>query len=321
MEPLISIVVPVYKTERYLSRCVKSLQCQDYENIQIILVDDGSPDGSGALCDALALTDQRITVIHKANGGLSSARNAGIEQALGTYIAFVDSDDYVERDYLSTLYGLIKKNNVVLAKVDYEEVSINDYSAVDMEADAKVYRGNEVERAYLDLKVDSACVFLYNKNLIGESRFLEGRTSEDIPFNFEIFRKADSFAYLPSKKYYYYYNPESISNGPLDKNMINYLLFREEIFEYYRQRDDKYLLNKAEVLYARAVMGLMARMALYGISADMDEAQYKKLFKMSFMPHCKSFFADCDTPISRKVLAFMVFWCYGVVKMLRGIVK
>ena len=96
MEDLISIIVPVYKTEKYLDRCVQSIQRQAHPNIEVILVDDGSPDKSGDLCDALAETDDRIRVIHKQNGGLSSARNAGIEASRGTYVCFVDSDDYID---------------------------------------------------------------------------------------------------------------------------------------------------------------------------------------------------------------------------------
>ena len=107
MLTLVSIIVPVYKTERYLSRCLRSILAQDYQELDIILVDDGSPDNSGVLCDELAQTDARIQVIHKKNGGLSSARNAGIKAAKGDYICFIDSDDYVAKDYVSTLYGLM----------------------------------------------------------------------------------------------------------------------------------------------------------------------------------------------------------------------
>ena len=95
---------------------------------------------------------------------------------------------------------------------------------------------------------------------------MEGKTSEDIPFNFELFQKAEKFVYLPAVKYCYFYNSDSISNGPLDKNMFNYLYFRKNIYEYYCQKGDQELKNQAESLYARSAMGLTARMALYGIA-------------------------------------------------------
>ena len=99
-KPLISVVVPVYKTEAYLRQCVDSLLIQTYSHLEIILVDDGSPDGSGAVCDQYARRDARICVIHQKNGGVSAARNAGVQVATGQYIAFVDSDDWVEPDYV-----------------------------------------------------------------------------------------------------------------------------------------------------------------------------------------------------------------------------
>ena len=104
---LISVIVPVYKVERYLCRCVDSIIAQTYTNLQIILVDDGSPDGSGAICDDYAAKDSRITVIHKKNGGLSDARNAGLVAACGSYIGFVDSDDYIAVDMYEKLYKAI----------------------------------------------------------------------------------------------------------------------------------------------------------------------------------------------------------------------
>ena len=106
---LISIIVPVYNVEKYVEKCINSIINQTYKNLQIILVDDGSKDNSGKICDEFKLKDNRIEVIHKNNGGLSDARNAGLKLAKGDYIGFVDSDDYIEADMYETLYNLIKK--------------------------------------------------------------------------------------------------------------------------------------------------------------------------------------------------------------------
>lgn len=107
-EDLISIVIPVYKVELYLEKCIESIINQTYKNLEIIIVDDGSPDNCPKICDEYAQKDNRIKVIHKENGGLSDARNAGIDVAAGKYIAFVDSDDYVSNDYIEYMYNLIK---------------------------------------------------------------------------------------------------------------------------------------------------------------------------------------------------------------------
>ena len=220
MGELVSVIVPVYKTERFLHRCVQSVIEQDHRELDIVLVDDGSPDCCGAMCDELAEKDRRIQVVHKQNGGLSSARNAGLAVAKGEYICFVDSDDYVAKDYVSTLLRLLQKHVADLVKIDYVQVNTDNYVEPPVDASETVYVGKAVERAYLELQVDSACVFLYRKSLINDIRFPEGRTSEDIPFNFAIFQKAKRFVYLPARKYYYYQNSDSISNGPLDNNKL-----------------------------------------------------------------------------------------------------
>ena len=317
----ISVIVPVFRTEKYLERCAASICSQTYRNLEIILVDDGSDDGCPEICDALAQKDSRIRVIHKQNGGLSSARNAGLDQASGGYISFIDSDDYVTEDFLQLLKDTMESTGADMVKVDYEEVHTQDASPRRTHLPVQCYSGDNVQSAFLDLKVDSACVFLYKKELIGDSRFPVGKTSEDIPFNFEIFRKADTFAFLPEKRYCYYQNAQSISNGPLDRNMLNYLFFREEILNHYQKQDNPDWIYKSQVLYARAAMGLMARMALYGITPDMDEKQCKADFKARFSPYEGLFFRDSSTPFSRKVLALLVFHFYPIAKILRGILK
>lgn len=110
-QPLISVIVPVYKVEQYLDRCVNSIVTQSYENLEIILVDDGSPDNCGSLCDAWAAKDDRIRVIHKENGGAASARNIGVDQCRGAYVTFVDSDDYLEPEMIERLYEAIVGGN------------------------------------------------------------------------------------------------------------------------------------------------------------------------------------------------------------------
>ena len=129
MEELISVVVPVYNVEKYIDKCINSIINQTYKNLEIILVDDGSPDNCGNICDEYAKKDNRIIVIHKENGGLSDARNTGIEVSKGKYITFIDSDDYISDNYVSFLYNLIieYKADISIGKhyVLYENGEIN----------------------------------------------------------------------------------------------------------------------------------------------------------------------------------------------------
>ncbi len=312
---LISVVVPVYKTEKYLTRCVDSILAQSYENIEIILVDDGSPDGCPKLCDELAATHTNIRVIHKENGGLSSARNSGIEQARGEYLAFVDSDDFIEKDMLKRLHQMLTANGADLAMVDYEEVTEEKKGDEIVACEELVYTGKDTEKAFLFHRIESVCVGLYTREAIGEYRFPIGKTSEDVPFNFAVFQKINRFVYAPEKRYYYFYNTQSISNGCFTQSKLNYLYFREEIYEHYKAAGDEELTSLAEVLYARSAMALMSRIALFGIAEGLDEKAYRKQLKDILKAHKKSFFRAKDVPISRKVMGWCCLHAFWLLKL------
>lgn len=315
---LISVIVPVYKVEKYLTRCIESILNQTYKNIEIILVDDGSPDLCPKMCDDFAEKYDNIKVIHKANGGLSSARNAGIEICKGTYVSFIDSDDFIDRLFLERLITLAKKYKADLVMLKYQEVSTDKMLSRIKVLNEKVYKGKAIEKAFLNLKIDSVCVGLYKKDVVDRHRFISGKTSEDIPFNFEVFRDISTFVFSPEPRYYYFYNPESISNGSLDKNMFNYLYYRKEIYEHYLKENSD-LVVSAEALYARAAFGLQTRMALYGISENLDEDECRKIFAQVFKDHKKSFYADKNISILRKIVSIVVFNFYDILKFVRKI--
>ncbi len=317
---LISVIVPVYRVEQYLNRCVKSIIQQTYRNTEIILVDDGSPDNCPKMCDELAAQYKNIKVIHKVNGGLSSARNAGLDICKGKYISFIDSDDFIDNRFIECLYNLIVKYEASLAMLNYVEVKDSKKLPQIKTRKAIFYQGKEVEKAFLKLKIDSVCVGLYHRDIISSQRFIEGKTSEDILFNFEIFCKAESFVYLPEKRYFYYYNSESISNGVLDRNMFNYLEFRRNISEYYIDKDNE-LRCLAKALYARAAFGLQCRMSFYGVAKELDEGECKRIFSSVFKNNKKEFYKELSIPKSRKIIAFVVFNFYSIIRLFRGIKK
>ena len=217
---------------------------------------------------------------------------------------------------IERLYSVLNKHDADMSMVKYLEVTTDDTIKQEKEQEI-VYAGKQVEYAFLNLKVDSVCVGLYRRDLIGDLRFIEGKTSEDIPFNFLIFQKAKKFVYIPEKRYYYYYNPKSISNGKLDANMLNYLEFRKEIYKYYSEKSDKQLRQMSSALYARAAMGLQARMALYGLDSELNEIQCVREFKKVFSENKTAFFLEKTIPLSRKITAIVVFYFYGLVRILR----
>ena len=192
MEDLITVVVPIYKVEKYLEKCIDSIIKQTYENLEIILVDDGSPDKCPQICDEYAKKDSRIKVIHKKNGGLSDARNAGIDIAKGEYITFVDSDDYIEKDYVEVLYDSIKENDSDMAigshKVIYENGTIlNKETGEKSVLDAKTV----LERILYDENIDlSAWAKLYKTELFEEIRYPKGRVFEDAATTYKLVDKS-----------------------------------------------------------------------------------------------------------------------------------
>lgn len=217
MDELISIIVPVYNVAEYLKECVDSIVNQTYRNLDIILVDDGSTDGSGEMCDAYANEDDRIRVIHKENGGLSDARNAGLEIARGNYIGFIDSDDYIELDMFELLFLECKNRCIPLSCVRYDEVGkdSNDVPSADnkvMVLAAERYlinilTGNEEEFASY-----SACVRLYHKKILKNNRFTVGKCFEDILFSTKAILNAKECIYINKTCYHYRIRKGSITH-------------------------------------------------------------------------------------------------------------
>ena len=163
--PKISVIVPVYNVEKYLRRCVDSILSQTFSDFELILVDDGSPDGRPGICDDYKESDDRVRVIHKKNGGVSSARNAGLEEARGEWIAFIDSDDWVCRKYLDILFKACVENNVLFSSC--EMLVADNYFELDIDKTA----AEIVDSTYHLTKRFEACGKLFAREIIGEKKF------------------------------------------------------------------------------------------------------------------------------------------------------
>lgn len=178
----ISVIIPVYKVQDYLERCVRSICRQTFANLEIILVDDGSPDNSGKMCDSMAEQDDRIFVIHKENGGLSDARNAGVEKATGDYIAFVDSDDWYDPSMLEILYSLCEDNDAEIAECSYRNIYEGRVQA-ETECSGLVmeFTSAQAIESNLDWKYTKPVAWnkLYRRDIVGDIRYPVGRLHED----------------------------------------------------------------------------------------------------------------------------------------------
>lgn len=208
---LISIIVPVYNMEQYLDRCMESIMNQTYPMLEIILVDDGSIDRSPQLCDAYAKKDSRIRVVHKPNGGLSDARNAGLALATGTYIGYVDSDDWIELDMYERMYNACVENGAQLAVCRYASERSADAACHSMESGSGAVvplSREELLKIYICghdkyIIYNSVWSKLFHRDLIRDMLFPKGRNSEDIMYTTRAFCKLKKAVYLDTSLYHY----------------------------------------------------------------------------------------------------------------------
>lgn len=231
-EKLISIIIPVYKVEQYLNECIESVLNQSYKNLEIILIDDGSPDNCGKICDEYAKIDKRIKVVHKENGGLSSARNTGLDIANGEYISFIDSDDYVSKKFIKVLYDLCERNNADIAMCDY--IRFTD-KVEDIKTNIEIKRFTSLEmqeNIYSREGVKNVVVWnkLYKKYIYDELRFPAGKINEDEFTTYKAFNIAPNDIVVTNEPLYYYrYNENGIMGRTFNEKRLDALeAYREK---------------------------------------------------------------------------------------------
>lgn len=212
-KPLISIVIPVYNVETFLPKLMNTVAEQSYENIEIILVDDGSTDQSGRICDDWAKNDSRVVVIHKRNGGLSEARNTGVRKSSGEYITFVDSDDYIASDYVEYLWEILSANQADIACANFQPVYGQNDCFINRKSDKqKVFDNIQGCNESLQLKsiqLTVACGKLYKRALVEQNQFPVGRYHEDEATVYKLFYSANKIVVGTKKVYGYYQNNKS----------------------------------------------------------------------------------------------------------------
>lgn len=241
MDKTVSVILPIYNVEKYLARAVESVSNQTYTNLEIILVNDGSTDSSGKICDDMSLRDNRIKVIHKPNGGLSDARNVGKRVAKGQYILFIDSDDFINEKMIEILVSNIQAYDADVSCCQYMDVYDNNsfpqYSDVRIK---KLINREEFLKEYLyDTYISaSVCTKLMKREISDKIDFPVGKVYEDAFYHLELAKTADRFICITKPLYYYYHRTNSITTKPYRKeNMYaieaynNYLRYIEDTYE------------------------------------------------------------------------------------------
>ena len=272
--PLISVIVPVYKVELYLRRCVDSILAQTYPNIEVVLVDDGSPDRCGDICDEYAKEDQRVIAVHRQNGGLSAARNSGLEACHGEYIGFVDSDDYIHLEMYEQLYHDITAFQTRLAFCHTDVIRREKSDGKRYGTESEVRPNTYVMRRALEESIWwSACTKLYHKSLFEGIRFPEGKTNEDMPVTIRVFDRCDNIAINHNKLYYYYIREDSITTSRLNPRKFDIIDNASDVTEYLRDTHPEMVPAAQSILLSNA-LGLLLRLRNY--KKDDLESERKK---------------------------------------------
>lgn len=299
MNPFISIIIPVYKVEAYINKCLDSILAQNYDDFEVILVDDGSPDNSGTICDEYSSKDARVKVIHKANAGVGAARNSGIDVAKGEWIMFVDSDDYIDQGMLQSGVDAIANNkdtDVILFynSMDNSEKGTNELiDRIFFESKNATANETFVATEYF---AKACCIYskLYKREIIEtySVRFANTPVYEDVLFNMNFFTYAKNVFYVDQYFYHYIINP-SVSSltrcvlKPKDvlETTKEYLSVEKRLFENVEfSKEEKLNIRKRFFLLAKRSVWDMYRQNLAGVSVD----ERVKLLK-DFIPQFRKF--------------------------------
>lgn len=272
MDELISVIVPVYNVEQYLEKCVDSIINQTYKNLEIILIDDGSTDSSGQLCDHLAQKDSRIVVYHKENGGVSSARNLGLDKAQGDYIGFIDSDDYIDPDMYEFLYNDLKKYNVDISMCDLYHVYANKKDEQVDVIERYIINASDAINLVLNGKFSAVTPGnkLYKKNLFYEVRYdLNISVAEDALMIIKLLGKSGLLSISTEKKYYYYHRSNSLTTSPFSEKTLDVITVYQRVLEIVKENNPN-IIDSAKYRVFWAYFYVLDSLCVSDVRRDYD---------------------------------------------------
>lgn len=290
--PRLSIIIPVYNCEDYLEKCINSILNQTFDDFELILVNDGSEDSSGSLCDRLAIRDTRITVLHKKNGGAASARNAGLEIARGELIGFIDSDDYIHPQMYEILYEVMQRTGADIASCHYKFVSPEQNEKFDFYDDS-VYEHidtvscqfilNHFDEYCRRVSLISPCMRLCKVKLFGNLRFKEGYIEEDSILLLPLLEKASSISKVNLPLYFWTENPNSVTRVAFNYKRFAFIQVSYERVQYFEKRNDERLskIFRREFMNRCVAFGLKAEET--GLQKEFDV--YSLLYKKRFLKY------------------------------------
>lgn len=321
--PLVSVIVPVYNVEQYINQCIESILGQSFDDYEVLLIDDGSTDESGHICDAWAARDSKIKAFHKLNGGLSDARNYGIDRALGEFLSFVDSDDYVGKRYLETLVSAMRAHRGCRLSACAHYVVSDRGERVDAVApnDLMVLTREEAFRnvLYHGFVNVSAWAKLYHKSLFDGLRFPVGHLYEDTYVFGNLLNESKYFVFSNKSEYYYVKRVGSIVSGG----------YRESRLEYLESVDR--LIEQAKLCSANLNQGCLRRYAharlsvlRYMQNCGPAEKETRNRLRLEILVNKRQLLGDSSLPIRDRVAIFLLslgfapfYFCWDIYGLLR----
>lgn len=319
---LISVIIPVYNVEKYLLRCVESVKNQSYKNLEIILVDDGSPDRCPEMCEDIKRIDSRVKVIHKINEGLGFARNSGLAEASGEYVAFIDSDDWLSEDHIENLYREAKKVNADVVIGGHTNVNSNGcekrYSA---SIEKRLYSGKEIINSIVlpligtetncpqDILLDtSSCMNLYRMAVIEQNnlRFLSERVAiaEDLYFNLDFFMHSEKIAVMDEFGYYYFMNDSSISRRYDSERFHRTLNFYATVMKQMKEyRLDNRIGKRVERTYLLKIRVLIRQIVFSNLPKKQKFKQIQNILSHSLTKKILETYPIESFPLAIRILA------------------
>lgn len=321
-KPLISVIVPVYNVEQYLPKCIDSILAQTYENLEIILVEDGTRDSSGLICDEYAKKDSRIRVIHKENGGLSSARNAGMEIARGEYFGFVDSDDWIEPEMYETLLAYSQKHDadvVCCGRYDVDGATGEKTVGLCPAKEECIAPMEMLGRVFIWDNCDSAAWDkLYRRHIFAETRYPLGVYSEDVACFYKLMEAANRVALCPKPFYNYLHRPNSITTSKLSEKTFHYPNHTAVIYPYIREHHPE-IAKQARYLRVRGICHALLTIDLAGEDAWKTYAEYYRTQKKELLRHVPFLLTSpYHSPKERLIHLLLAAGLYRPLKQLQG---
>lgn len=317
---MVSVIIPIFNVEDYLESCLQSIITQTYQNLEIILIDDGSIDRSSEICDQWKSKDSRIKVIHKTNGGLSSARNTGIDIAKGKYIVFVDSDDVIKNNMIECLRNHLETDNQIDLSVcgieTFNDDDIN-YRKPFLRIPEGLYTDNEYLSLILSKKVDNAVWNkMYRADTLSSLRFKEGIINEDFPFIVELLTKSKKICYVSEPLYFYRMRKGSITRTGINKRCYDYvknaLWFKSSMASKFHGLKTKNI----ETYIHSEMIGYLGTLAKNSDNVELsfEQNKYKDISQLELKKHFFKILLNKRIPFKQRVKLILLFTIPNVLR-------